>query len=305
MEEKEKKLIEKIENLNYEYLTSGEYSLGVYVKYLYSLFKNKKFIQLFRMILLHFEQKKNKVKVNNYEVQNVRETYIVNNKIQKKIAVYTCITGEYDSVEEPLIGEKACEYFLFTNNNNLKSNFWNIKEIPEDIKKLENNAKINRYIKMHPYELFPDYDYSIYIDGNVQIVSIISNLIEKINNKTGLAIHRHCERKCIYDEIKACRAYNKGKYSMLKKQGKRYKKEKFPEKYGMLECNMLISDLKNEMSEKIFNEWWNEYINSESMRDQIAIPYVLWKMNLKIEDVGNLGSNINKNFLLKIKTHRK
>ena len=36
MEDKEKILINKIEQLNNEYLNSGEYHLGVYVKYLYA-----------------------------------------------------------------------------------------------------------------------------------------------------------------------------------------------------------------------------------------------------------------------------
>lgn len=302
MEEKEMLLIKKIEKLNEEYLNSGDYSLGIYTKYLYSLFKNKKFIQLFRMIMLHFKQKKVKEDIDN--IYKEQSTYIVDNKQQRRIAIYTCITGEYDNVEEPLIAEKACDYFLFTNNNSLKSNVWNIKEIPEGIKKISNNAKINRYIKMHPKELFPDYDYAIYIDGNVKIISIISQLVNKINSKTGLAIHRHCQRTCIYEEIKACRAYKKGKYCDLKKQVNRYKKEKFPNNYGMLECNMIVSDLNNNNANKILSEWWHEYLKSESMRDQIALPYILWKKNLKIDDVGNLGNNINKNYLLKINTHK-
>lgn len=303
MEEKERVLIEKIESLNKEYLNSGEYSLGIYVKYLYSLFQKRKFIQLFRMILMHFKPKKKKVINGNDNIQEIQEVYMINNKTQRKIAVYTCITGNYDKVEDPLIGEKACDYFLFTNNDKLKSNFWKIKKIPNNIIKLENNAKINRYIKMHPRELFPNYDYAIYIDGNVKIISTISHMVEKINDKTGLAIHRHCERNCIYDEINACRAYNKGKYAMLKKQGNRYKKEGFPKEYGMLECNMLISDLKNKNSQKVFDEWWNEYLKSESMRDQIALPYVLWKNKIQVEDIGNLGNNVNKNYKLKINSH--
>ena len=302
MEDKEKILIEKIEQLNNEYLSSGEYSLGVYVKYLYSLFKKKKYIKLARMIMLHFTQKKKKDR-NKEKVEIKNEKYIINNNSNKKIAIYTCITGNYDKVEEPLIMESACDYYLFTNNSNLKSNCWTIKEIPEEISKIDDNAKINRYIKMHPKEMFPDYDYAIYIDGNIKLVSIISKFIEKVNDKTGLAIHRHCERKCIFDEIKACRAYGKGNYSKLKEQVIRYKNEGFPKEYGMLECNVLVSDLKNENSKNIFDNWWNEYLSSESMRDQIALPYVLWKMKKKVEEVGNLGNNVNTNYAIKINTH--
>lgn len=308
MKEEDEVLIEKLQQLNSEYLISGEYALGVYVKYLYSLLKEKKFVQFFRMLVLHLKNKKNKNKLEpndiNRQIDIINKKYIINNKTEKSIAIYTCITGDYDKIEEPLILEKACDYFLFTNNNKLKSESWNIREIPKDIIKVEDNAKINRYIKMHPKELFPNYDYAIYIDGNIKLISTISQLINKINSKTGLAIHRHCQRNCIYEEIKACRAYGKGKYNNMKAQAKRYRKEGFPRNYGMLECNMLISDLNNKNSYTIFHEWWKEYLQSESMRDQIALPYVLWKNNLKVDDVGSLGNNINKNYLIKINAHK-
>ena len=90
----------------------------------------------------------------------------------------------------------------------------------------------------------------------------------------------------------------------MKKQMKRYKKEKFPKNFGMFECNMLISDLKNRKSEEIFNDWWEEYLSSESLRDQLALPYVLWKNNLQFCDIGIIGNNINENYLLKINTHK-
>lgn len=46
MEENEKNFIEKIEQLNNEYLSSGEYALGIYVRYLYSLLKKKNLYNL-------------------------------------------------------------------------------------------------------------------------------------------------------------------------------------------------------------------------------------------------------------------
>lgn len=297
-------LKEKLEYLNNEYLSSEEYNLGKYVKYLQKLFREKKFIQLFRLLILHFSSNK---KNNLKDVREKENKKIcVNNLItkEKKVAIYTCITGNYDKVENPIIMEKNCDYYLFTNNNSITSDFWKITKIPDNIKELENNSKINRYIKMHPKELFPDYDYSIYIDGNIQIVSTISQLITKINDSTGLAIHRHCSQNCIFQEVKVCRAYNKGNYKNMKNQINRYKKENFPRNYGMFECNMLISDLKNKKSEEIFDAWWEEYISSESFRDQLALPYVLWKNNFKINDVGIIGEDINKNYLLKINSHR-
>ena len=303
MQENDKILIEKLEEVNKEYLDSGYYELGKYVKYLMNLFKQKRFIKLFQLFILHLKNKRMEKNINQIPKVNNNNNYKIHSNNEYKIAIYTCITGNYDEVEEPILLEEGCDYFLFTNNSKIKSKNWKIMNIPEKINEIQDNAKINRYIKMHPKELFKEYDYAIYIDGNIKIISVISSFINKINQKTGLAIHRHCANNCIFDEIKTCRAYGKGNYKKMKKQAKRYRKSGFPPNYGMLECNVLVSDLNNNKSEKIFNEWWNEYLESESMRDQIALPYVLWKNKIKIKDIGNLGNNINKNYLLKINSH--
>lgn len=303
MQENDKILIEKIEELNKEYIETGYNELGKYIKYIMNFLKKGKFIKIFQLILLHFKRKRNKTKCNIIKNEQKSTKYIVNSENDAKIVIYTCITGNYDEIEEPLIIESGCDYFLYTNNKELESDIWTIKKIPDEIQKINDDAKINRYIKMHPKELFKDYDYAIYIDGNIKLISTISTFIDNINCKTGLAIHRHCANDCIFKEIKTCRAYGKGNYKNLKRQANRYKQEGFPINYGMLECNVLVSDLNNDKATEIFNKWWNEYLKSESMRDQIALPYVLWKNKIQVGDVGNLGNDVNKNYKLKINSH--
>ena len=46
-----------------------------------------------------------------------QDSYDFKNK--GKIAVYTCVTGGYDSVFSPLIREDCCDYFLFTDDLNI------------------------------------------------------------------------------------------------------------------------------------------------------------------------------------------
>ena len=305
MEDKEQILIEKIEELNSEYLNSDYYSLGKHISYLRNLLKKKKYITFMKMILLHLRNRNKKSLNTNQDDEklNNNKKYVIKQDENKKIVVYTCITGKYDKVEEPLVTESNCDYVLFTNNKELKSDIWQIKEIPKDIENLKDNIIINRYIKMHPSELFKKYDYSIYIDGNIKIISKISHFIKYINNENGLAIHRHCVNNCIYKEINTCIAFGKGNRKMLKKQYRRYRKENFPKEFGMVECNVLVSDLNNDNQKKIFDGWWNEYLISESKRDQISLPYIIWKNNYRIEQIGILGKNVNKNKYLKINSH--
>lgn len=80
--------------------------MGKYIKTIIKLIKGFHFISVFRLFLLHIKKKKNKpnaIKENN--AKNQTKKYVVKNETGKKIAIYTCITGKYDKVEEPLVLE--------------------------------------------------------------------------------------------------------------------------------------------------------------------------------------------------------
>ena len=121
--------------------------------------------------------------------------------------------------------------------------------------------------------------------------------------KTGFAMHQHVLRDCIYEEAEACILYGKGNPKKLGEQINRYKQEGFPEKYGMLEATVIIFNLKSQECKKLMSEWWKEFLNSDSKRDQIALPYILWKNKYQISDVGYLGNNVYKNPKFQVESH--
>lgn len=302
-------LIKKIEELNLEIIDlkeSNEYLKGKTVIKFTNLIKKFKFITLFKAI----NKKIRKRKLKNYIDYEATENDFVTNldmNNKPKIVIYTCITGGYDKLISPFLKLENIDYVAFSDNKEDKNEDWTIREIPENIKELKNNILINRYLKFHPYELFEKerYDYAIYIDGNIKVVSDFTDMTYVVNEKTGLAMHRHYLRDNISNEIETCRILKKGNYKKLKEQVNRYKSEGFPDNFGMLECNVIVSDLKNEKGQLLLENWWKEFKNSESYRDQIALPYVIWKQGYKIEDVGNLGKNIRKNGKVRIILHNR
>ena len=235
--------------------------------------------------------------------RNDKQYYLY--KDNKKVVIYTCITGKYDNIFEPIIKEEKCSYFLYTNNQNILSEKFEIIEIPERIREAyKDNILINRYIKMHPHELFEnEFDYSIYIDGNIKIISNISSFINNVSMKNGIAMHKHSIRNCIYKEEKALRLLHKGNKKKIRQQLTDYKNKGFPSDYGMLEANVIVTDLNNPKSKDIFNKWWSEFIYSESYRDQLSLPYILWKENIKVDDIATLGNNVYDNCKLEIQDH--
>jgi hypothetical protein len=212
-----------------------------------------------------------------------------------RVAVYTAVIGNYDVIKPaPPLYPEIYSFFLFMDSDNEYEN-WKKKEIPEHIRNLSNPILINRYLKMHPYELFPDYDFAVYLDGNIQIISDIRPMLRQVSPATGLAIHTHSRRNCVYDESKICIRIKKGNRKKINTQMNKYRKEGFPCHWGLFECTMIICDLKNEIGERILSSWWEEFLSAESLRDQLSLPYILWKNGYKKEDIGNFFINIFKN----------
>lgn len=297
----EKNLIRVIEKVNLDYLNvlnSKEYNIG------------KKIAGLKKMnILKIFEKIKRKIVLRNIKENKQEENWtekekevLLNTELgNKKIVIYSCITGNYDNGKEPYYKSNNIDYIMYTSND---VSGWTRKEIPDKIKKLNNPILINRYLKFHPHELFEEkYDYSIYIDGNIEIISDLSVLTSLVNNKYGFAFHRHYSRNCAYDEAKFCIAYKKGNSKKIKEQMKKYETEKFPKNYGLLEGNVIVNDLKNERARNIMEQIWNELNIAQTFRDQLTIPYVLWKNNIETKEISTLGKNVYKNPKIRIERH--
>ena len=284
-------------------LNSKKYKLGNFLVNNLLLLKKIRIYKFFQNIKGHILKKRILKKYCNHSSFKQKINNINYNK--KKIAVYTCILGNYDNINIPLVKFNNVDYFLITDKKEKFEEYfgvYNIIELKEDTLS-KGNIIANRYAKFHPYDFFRKYDYAIYFDGNVRIVSDIRKYITNILNKTGIAMYIHRERNDIYDEAKVCKLLKRGISKNIDKQMKKYTDEGFPKKYGMNEATIIVSDLKNMTSRVLLDAWFKEFLNSKSFRDQLAWPYVLWKNNFKIEDVGVLGNNIYEDNKIEILKH--
>ena len=227
------------------------------------------------------------------EEKKIYNMYVTNdvypNSKAKKIVVYSCITGNYDNVIDPLYCNENIDYILFTNNKKIKSSKWKVVYVESD---KYDNVLFNRYIKMHPFEYLKEYDYSIYIDGNIKIFTDISCFVEKINNRYGIALSTHSSRIKLSDEAKACKKLKKGNIEEINICLQKYSSLGMPDDYGLLEAPIIVTNLNNEKAKEIFNDWWNEFYNSNTYRDQIHLPFVLWQKKIKIDEIGTISNNI-------------
>lgn len=226
---------------------------------------------------------------------------VINFQNSDRITIYTCITNGYDSPKRPLLAYSNCDYILYTDDLTMTAQGWQVRPIPEKLTSLK-PADINRYLKFHPTEFF-NTRFTIYIDGNIKLLAGISKFIDRISPKTGLAIYRHPWRDCIRTEVRICQILGKGDAKNLQQQVDAYLKEGFPLHFGLLEASVIVSDLHNPRSTELLTQWYQEHAVRGGGRDQISLPYILWKNHLTVSDIGILGEDIDQSLLVRREGH--
>ncbi|MBN2617984.1 MAG: DUF616 domain-containing protein [Spirochaetales bacterium] len=199
-----------------------------------------------------------------------------------KLVVYTAIFGNYDKLKELKFNKKNIDYICFTNEKSLKSKTWEIRFIEPNIQKENNSTILNRDIKINCNKYLKDYDKSIYIDGNIQVLNDLEDLFKYVEN-CPMAALKHRTRECIYDEAYECYRINKSGIEIIN-QVEKYKLEGFPSKFGMSENCILIRNHKNPEIDLISKAWWDEF-QSGVKRDQISLPYLKWKCSFNIKQL--------------------
>lgn len=222
-----------------------------------------------------------------------------------RIAVYTCIIGRYDGLLEPAFVPNNCDYYAVTDFEIPEGSRW--KRIPADRfgDLLEGMSPVmrNRYFKMHPHVLFPDYRYSIYLDGNLRICTDMTEFLNRLS-PYGISCFRHSLRNDVYQEAEACSRTGKGDPAEIAEHVAHLRAEGMPEGYGLALCSVLVRDHEAPGYEAMMDLWWNEFC-SHSKRDQISFPYVMYKSGIPMEAVTVLGTNIFDNDAFEVEWHEK
>ena len=229
----------------------------------------------------------------------------VNYYSKDRIAIYTVIFGSYDILYDPVFLPDNCDFYIITDQSVPTSSKWKKLDINLKNSNIANFSSIekNRYYKMHPHLLFPEYKYSLYLDGNINVISDPTEFLSKIS-KHGIAVHNHFRRKCVYDEIESCKKNEKTDSKILLKHQKFLEENGMPRDYGMLELPIILRKHHNSKCIEIMEDWWNEY-SLYSKRDQISFPHVLFKKKIRTNELSTLGEDIYSNYAFRKIKHNK
>jgi hypothetical protein len=201
-----------------------------------------------------------------------------------KVAVYTCITGAYDSLRPPRQVQPGLDYFCFSDPPLPTCPPW--QAVPVDVPETDAPAR-NRRIKMlaHRQPTLAAYAASLYVDGSIEIVGDLSQFIASCDARPEpIQLYRHPFRDCIYDEALACARAGHVSFFTLRDQMGRYRRAGFPEHHGLFEAGVLYRRHVPEV-DAFMEAWWDEY-RTGARRDQLSLPFLAWQAGLAIGDLG-------------------
>lgn len=196
-----------------------------------------------------------------------------------KIAVYTAIFGGYDSA--PVLNhiEPALDYILYTDNPAFNAPApWQVRVVPAQFADPQMDA---RRIKVLSHQFLPDYDISVWIDGNFTLEKLTKDLVKNIASRAPLALCKYQFRNCIYDEAVEILKRGLDASTPVLKQMQYYQARQFPAQYNLHATSFLVRDHKNASTVKFNMRWW-ELISTYSKRDQLSFDYVCWEQNIEV-----------------------
>lgn len=215
-------------------------------------------------------------RVRDYLEQKGRRT-------SKKV-IYTCIVQDYDVLMQPHCISDDWDYVCFTDHPSSLSQsaagVWEVRPLP---RVLPSSVRTNRWHKMHPHLLFQDYDESIYVDGNVNILS--RYIFDQIAKRDApILLPQHFVRTCTYQEIEVLLqrdvTSNQDKALLLSQQ-RFLEQDGFPRDFGLSENNLIYRRHHEDRIMELMLDWWEMY-EAYASRDQASLAYVFWKNGLSL-----------------------
>ncbi|WP_395373946.1 glycosyltransferase domain-containing protein [Marinicella sp. W31] len=197
----------------------------------------------------------------------------MSDKVQGRCAVYTAIIGGYDRIKIPTHQHEQLDFFCFSDDPETASQPWAHRKIP-----YQHNDKTRqaRYLKLHPHLLFPDYEWSIWIDGSLSIVGNLEVLLDEVKKTGAFGVYAHAKRDCLYQAAANCIDKKKDDPRLIEQQMAHYQSVGFPEHQGLVASGVLVRQHHKTDIIDINEKWWQQ-IERFSRRDQLSFNYVCWR----------------------------
>lgn len=216
--------------------------------------------------------------------------------MEERIVIYTAIFGSRDVLHEPKYIPKNCDFVCFTDRF-FSSRIWDVRRVVPPV--ADDSIRSARHYKILPHRYFPEYNISVWIDGNVLITGDIRELIDTYLRDADLAGFDHVayEKIPLHSVAEQAQALlkpgqdkrNHESFENIERQAIVYKRKGFPDNSGLLWTMTLLRRHNKPQVIKTMEDWWRE-IMEYSKRDQMSFNYVAWKNNFNFNYIPFDGS---------------
>lgn len=198
-----------------------------------------------------------------------------------KHLVYTCVIGGYDRVFPPAVRPQAADFVIVTDDPNVKVPGW--QTLIVDVSNFASATLANRYYKMLMHRVLPDYGISTYVDGNIRLLGNMDDFVARTHRAgDALTLFPHDRRDTVSAEIATCIALGKLRQpAMAQARYASYLEEGFADGAGLVEAGIIVKDHTHPGTDQAMDLWWNEY-RAAPTRDQLSLPYILWKTGVPV-----------------------
>nr|WP_318381083.1 hypothetical protein [uncultured Enterobacter sp.] len=220
------------------------------------------------------------------------------------VAIYRVITGGYDNISSEIFKTYDdnthfhFSYFFISDNPVTVPAPWQYIQL---VRKHQNPAIDNRELKLKIPPFLREFDYTIYLDGNIIIKSPLNEIMQKVVRENNLIYaYPHYRNPTLREEIVSCFIYSRITFSELCATKKLL--SSFLNMDIGFECGVIIRKKYNEKLKKL-GEVWFQYYFRNAKRDQFYFLPSLIEAELECNAIGE-NMFRSSNGIFKLQSHK-
>lgn len=203
-----------------------------------------------------------------------------------RIAVVTAVAGAKDILRDPTVDTGSADYIAFSDRPLPALRRWEVRALPQWSSDPRFSARRNAKIpKVLPELLLPDYDFYIWIDGNIELTVSPKELCTRfvIDSGADIAVFPHRTRRCIYAESKEVLRLSLDHPQLVKTQMRSYRLEGIRPNAGLFELGFIVRR-SNDATRRLSLAWFDQICRFSS-RDQLSFPVALASSGARLDPI--------------------
>jgi hypothetical protein len=195
----------------------------------------------------------------------------------RKVFVYTAITGSYDEPPTFRDLDESIACFCFTDALRELPEPWQLQPIPSYF----GDPKLTSgFLKTHPHLLFPADSTVVWVDGNLDELSLSVAGVDQLLGDRSVAVPAHRERDRVRDEAEVVARLQLDDPVRVQRLLQSLQTAGFPDDLGLSATMFLVRDLSDPAMPRMNETWWRA-IAELSRRDQLTFEFALWRSGLR------------------------